>query len=61
MRSKPVFDPRVIPRGWNQVGGYTGITLVLEKQGVQNRGVKIGGGEMSSKPVFDTRCYHPEA
>ena len=25
-------------------------------------GVKIGeGGAMRSKPVFDPRCYHPEA
>ena len=24
-------------------------------------GVKIGGGAMRSKPVFDPRSYHPEA
>ena len=24
-------------------------------------GVKIGGRALRSKPVFDPRCYHPEA
>ena len=43
-----------MPSGWNQTGGYTGITLVLE-----NWGVKNGGGAKKSKPVFDPGSYHP--
>ena len=47
----------MIPSGWNQIGGYTGITLVLENWGL---GVKMGGeGAMRSKPVFDPRSNHP--
>ena len=45
-----------MPSGWNQTGGYTGITLVLENLGVK----MVGGGAMRSKPVFDARSYHPQ-
>ena len=38
-----------MPSGWNQTGGYTGITLVLE-----NWGVKMGGGVQGGPNRFLT-------
>ena len=46
-----------MPSGWNQTGGYTGITLVLENWG---GGVKMEGGARRSKPVFDTPILPPQ-
>ena len=39
-----------MPSGWHQIGGYTGITLVLE-----NWGVKIGGGVRPETQAHDLR------
>ena len=46
-----------MPSGWNQTGGYTGITLVLENWG----GVKMEGGGVQGGPnrFLTPRSYHP--